>query len=202
MNIYDLEQVLRDKINDSADDVLNYAILETMPPIADYSNAIKVLKENYSKYHDFRIAVLACFLSSTWENYKSNDFIDIINSFIETSNNQQKSIIYYLNAYDMAYHGEYHPKNAEYTRLLKKSIELSVRFVYNYVRLAKVSDQIQARELIEEALSRVERVYDSKDLTSDLISYERYLNEHILGIELSEPNYKALKDFESELEKR
>ena len=112
MDIYELEKTLKAKANDSSDDVIRYALLETLSPIADYSFAIIILKEHFPKYNDFRMAVLISFLISTWENYKENDFISIMNSFLETADGGQKAIIYYLNAYDIFMHDEVSNKRA------------------------------------------------------------------------------------------
>lgn len=190
MNIYEIEKALEKKVNDSADDVLNYAILETVPPISDYSFAIKVLSDNYTKYNDFRIAVLASFLSSTWENYKQNDFLQIIYSFFVNSDNQQKSIILYLNAYDILMHDDLPDKYDKYFELLSQSVNLSERFAYNYYRLAQVS---MAKYLTKKALFNVEKVYDEKDFEnmkiSDLVLFDSFLEEHILGVAISQQNF-------------
>lgn len=63
------------------DEILNDAILETLPPVADYNNAIKILKDNYENHPDYRIAVLASFLSSTWQNFKPNEFLIVLDSY-------------------------------------------------------------------------------------------------------------------------
>ena len=193
MNIYEIEKALEKKVNDSADDVLNYAILETVPPISDYSFAIKVLSDNYTKYNDFRIAVLASFLSSTWGNYKQNDFLQIIYSFFVNSDNQQKSIILYLNAYDILMHDDLPDKYDKYFELLNQSVNLSERFVYNYYRLAQVSNKSMAKYLTKKALFNVEKVYDEKDFEnmkiSDLDLFDSFLEEHILGVAISQQNF-------------
>lgn len=199
MNVYEFEEEFKLKMNNSADDAIRFALLETIPPIADYSWAIAILKDNYSKYKDFRMAVLTTFLISTWENYRKNDFITELNSFLEGADDEQKAIIYYLNAYDIFMHSEIVNKKDEYIELLNKSVDLNTKFVYNYYRLAQVSNKRQAKRLIKKALLNIARVYSDSECEglqlSDFISYESFLNEKILGTTLTRVNYLEISTF-------
>jgi hypothetical protein len=199
MNIYEYENILKEKINHSADDVLNYAILETIPPIADYSCAISVISEHYSKYQELRMALVASFLSSMWENYKPNKFLEIINGFLPNADSQDQAMILYLNAYDIFVRDEDSEEKARYMQLLENSIQCSENVVYAFYRLAKVSYRATAKQLMAKALSHVERVFNETDCQKielqDSVSYESFINEHILGIWLSDENYSELKKF-------
>lgn len=203
MNVYEFEEEFKLKMNNSADDAMRFALLETIPPIADYSWAIAILKDSYSKYKDFRIAVLTTFLISTWENYRKNDFITELNSFLEGADDEQKAIIYYLNAYDIFMHREIVNKRDEYIELLNKSVSLDTKFVYNYYRLAQVSNKRQAKRLIKKALLNIERVYSDSECEglqlSDFVSYESFLNEEILGTTLTRVNYLEIKNLYKKL---
>lgn len=199
MDIYELEKTLKAKAVDSSDDVIKYALLETLSPIADYTLAITILKEHFPKYNDFRMAVLISFLMSTWENYKENDFISTINSFLETADGGQKAIIYYLNAYDIFMHDVVSSKRDEYLSLLNQSVNLDQKFVYNYYRLAQRSKKDKAKELIEKALSHIEKISSENDCESmtfeDFISFDAFLKEHILGTILTQSNFEEIKNF-------
>lgn len=199
MDIYELEKILESKANESADDVIRYALLETIPPIADYSLAISILKEHFLKYNDFRMAVIVSFLMSTWESYKENDFISIINSFLDGATDEHKCIINYLKAYDIFMRNESVNKREEYITLLKQSINENVGFVYNYYRLAQVSGKEKAKELTSKALDnvgKVNSVEECKNMSiTDLISYECFLKEDILGTTLSQPNYDTIEEY-------
>lgn len=201
MNIYEFEEEFKLKMNNSADDAIRFALLETLPPIADYSWAIDILKDSYSKYKDFRMVVLITFLVSTWENYRENEFLTELNSFLEAADKEQKAIIFYLNAYDIFMHRGIVNKKDEYVELLNKSVNLDTKFVYNYYRLAQVSNKRQAKRLIKKALLNIERVYsdsECEDLQlSDFVSYESFLNEEILGTTLTHSNYLEIKHLKS-----
>ena len=203
MNIYELEHILKKKANDSAEDLIRYALLEALAPIEDFSFAIDILREQYSKYNDFRIAVLISFWMSTWENYKPNDFLECLNEFLLNGSNQQKAIIYYLNAYDIFMRSRQWHKQNEYVDFLKKSVDLSEKFVYNFYRLAQVSDKETAKKLMEKAFSNVEKVNNEEECRNmrmeNFLDFEVFLQEYILGTELSEPNFATLQDFHSAL---
>ena len=190
---------MESKANESADDVIRYALLETIPPIADYSFAISILKEQFPQYNDFRMAVIISFLMSTWESYKENNFISIINSFLDGATNEVKCIIYYLNAYDIFMHDESINKREEYITLLNQSINVNVGFVYNYYRLAHVSSKEKAKELTSKALANVEKVYSDEECEnmriSDFISYDVFLKEDIFGTTLSQANFDTIEEY-------
>lgn len=178
---------------------LQVAILMTLPPVADYNEAIKILKAFSIENEDIRIFIFGSFLSSTWENHKENDFISKLNSYIDIADNEQKAIINYLNAYDIFMHDNNSNDQNVYKDWLVKSIKPDVKFVYNYYRLAQVSEKKKAKELLEKAFSNIEKVYSDEECKGlkigDFISIDAYLKEHILGIELSQPNFQEIKKF-------
>ena len=199
MDIYKIEEELKIKINDSADDVIRFALLETIPPIADYSFVIAVLKQNYSRYRDFRMAVLITFFISAWENYRENDFVIELNSFLDNADDEQRAVIYYLNAYDIFMHNKIMYRKNEYIEFLSKSVDLDTTFVYNYYHLAQISDRKKSIKLMKKALTNIERVYSDDECENlqiyDLISYDMFLKEHILGTNITQMNYREIRNF-------
>jgi hypothetical protein len=199
--LYNCQSELIDQItcDNFAETTLKIAILLTLPPVSDNSEAIKLLKAGFEETNDRRFAIVGSFLASEWEIYKKNDFVSMLNSFLCEADDEQKAIIYYLNAYDIFMRNEIIEKRDTYIALLNKSLSLNKKFVYNYYRLAQVSEKEKAKELAEKALSNIETVFSDEECAdleiNDFISYEAFLGEHILGTSLSKQNFQEIESF-------
>ena len=150
-DILELEKQLKENSRNSTEELIQYILFEMQSPIEDYFLAIDLLKENYYKSRDIRLAILGAYLSSTWLNFKENGFLELLDEHLAEADNQNKAIICYLHAYDMFIKcdGKY-PR--EYSGYLQKSISYSERFVNNYVRLSEITDnRREARSLMDQA---------------------------------------------------
>lgn len=190
-----LETKLKEKYLNSADDLIRYVLFEMQSPIEDYFLAIDLLAENYPRSRDIRIAILGAYLSSTWLNFKENKFLRLLKPHLANASNQNKAIIYYLYAYDiyMKYDNKYPP---EYSEQLRTSIMYAKRFVYNYVRLAEITNKQEASSLLTQAIANVETVRNEtqlKDISPDLfLKYDFFIDEFILGVDISIYEYNDL----------
>lgn len=72
----------------------------------------------------------------------------------------------------------------------------SKRFVYNYVRLSEVTDRREACLLLDQAISNVENVWNEEQAKMEpidiFLKYDNYIDEFILGVDISEFEYKDL----------
>ncbi len=197
MNIFAYERELEEKFDNSVEDLIKYAILETLIPIGDYYKAIQVLRMSIIKFKDYRLYIMGSYLSSTWEE-NENDFIPLLNDCVSQVDDKHKAIILYLYAYDI-YMKNNKTENDKLRNCLIESIAAFDSSVYPYYLLAKDSNtnKQDAKRLMEKCLSNVSKVFsenEDSDLT-DLLSFEAYINEHVLGTNLSNPNYLELKDY-------
>ena len=194
-DILDLEKNLKENSRNSTEELIQYILFEMQSPIEDYFLAIDLLTENYFKSRDIRLAILGAYLSSTWLNFKKNSFLELLDEHLAETDNQNKAIICYLHAYDMYIKcdGKY-PR--EYSDYLQKSISYSKRFVYNYVRLSEVTDRKEARALLDQAISNVETVWNEEQLKKAplaiFLEYDKFVDEFILGVDISIFEYKDL----------
>ena len=192
IELYKLEDVYRSKQNISIDDVLRYAIIETIPPIADYSSAIRILNEHMN-FNDVRIVIMASYLSSTWENYKENPYINILQDYCNHVDDRSRSIIYYLSAYEIYMRKQVNHRKKEYIDLLKKSIYYCHEYVYPYFRLAKVSDSAVSKEYLDKGRQNVIRILKAGEVDSmkisELVDYDFFVKEHIEGTIMTESNF-------------
>ena len=194
IDILNSEKKLKKNSQNSTEDLLQYILFEMQSPIEDYFLAIELLKENYFKNKDLRLAILGAYLSSTWLSFEENIFLMPLDEHLAEADNQNKAIIYYLHAYDMyiKYDGDY-PR--EYSDYLQKSVSFSERFVYNYVRLSEVTSGKEARVLMEQAISNVETVWNEEQLkkeTRTIPKYDDFVDEFILGVDISIFQYESL----------
>ena len=195
IDIFETEKNLKKNSKNSTEDLIRYVLFEMQSPIEDYFLAIDLLTENYFKSRDIRLAILGAYLSSTWLSFKENSFLKLLDEHLAEADNQNKAIICYLHAYDMYIKcdGKY-PR--EYSDYLKKSIYYSKRFVYNYVRLSEVTDRGEARALLDRAISNVETVWSEEQLRkvsdASFLEYDNFVNEFILGIDISIFEYNDL----------
>lgn len=194
-DILALEKILKENSRNSTEELIQYILFEMRSPIEDYFLAIDLLTENYFKSRDIRLAILGAYLSSTWLNFKENSFLELLDEHLAEADNQNKAIICYLHAYDMYIKcdGQY-PR--EYSSYLQRSISYSKRFVYNYVRLSEVTDRREARALLDQAISNVETVWNEEQLKKAPITifleYDNFVDEFILGVDISIFEYKDL----------
>lgn len=195
VDILGLEKKLKENSQNSTEKLIQYILFEIQSPIEDYFLAIDLLTENYSKSRDVRLAILGAYLSSTWLNFKEKSFLKLLDEHLTKTENQNRAIIFYLHAYDIYIKcdGKY-PR--EYSDYLQKSIFYSNRFVYNYVRLSEVANRREARALLDQAISNVETVWNEEQLkkapTDISLKYDKFVDEFILGVDISIFEYKDL----------
>ena len=190
-----IESELKCCSQNSLEDLIKYVLFEIQSPIEDYYLAIDILIENYPKYKDIRIAIIGSYLSSTWQKFKKNVFLQYLKDHLCSSDNYNKSIIYYLFAYDIYMKNEKNYPMA-YARYLKKSIFYFNGFVYNYIRLAEISNRKESKKLIDCAIKNVITVWSEEQLQNvpfeEFLRYETFINEFILGIDMSYQAYREL----------
>lgn len=195
MDVSIIEKDLKNNSRNSTEDFLKYILFEMKAPIEDYFLVIDLLKEEYSKKEDIRIAILVSYLSSTWLGFQENEFLIYLDKHLVEADDQNKAIIYYLMAYDIYIRCDTkYP--SEYSTYLRESVAHSKRFVNNYIRLSEVTNRKEARKLLDQAISNVENIWDEEkltDISADSIpTYDDFINEFILGVDISKSEYEML----------
>lgn len=180
----------------SAELLSQYAISETMVPIADYESAIALIQDNYPLYTDDSILIVGAYLISTW-NTGANKFLEILNEKCEKLPLKEQAIIYYLNACHLRFRDRNYKNNSAYAENLVKSIRTNVPFVRNYFSFAELqTTKEETGRLISIAAQNVQKVYSHKEQQQlsfkQLSTSQFFIKEHILGTHLTRQAYELM----------
>jgi len=171
-----------------------YVMSELLSPIADYFNAIDIIKKNNNLSEGSNLYYIAAYICAEWMP-ESKEFLDKLNSMIDMVEDKDKAVIYYLNAYYISCSVENWRKCKNYKFNLLKSVEYSKssNFVNNRFDLANISEGEEKQKYLEEAIKNVEKVETKETLNNKTIDYwlssQRFIDEFILGTHLSEEVY-------------
>ena len=172
--------------------ILQIAILLTLPPVADYLEAIKLLKRVSLSTNNISAFILGAYFMSEYISDEENYFITILVDSLESiKNNKDKSIAYYLIGKDLK------KKNRGEESLIwfEKSIEYGPEYVNNYLELSELSSYKDKQQLIDTAKANVRCVLSEKAASEmtveEICSFDNFVDEFILGIKLTEPVYES-----------
>ena len=198
MDIYSYNKYLCEEYKNkrTSETLSRYVISEVLSPIEDYINALSIIRNCPDDILDFNLLTVGAFWSSEWECSVHNEFLYILNSRMQKLSLQERSIVCYLNAYDLIFKDIQYKSNSKYERYLCESIKYWDGFVFNFTHLAELYTGKHSKELYEKALSNVicvKSIEEIKSMTSkDFINIQNYINEHILGTHISYINYELL----------
>lgn len=171
-----------------------YVMSELLSPIEDYINAMDLVEKYDDLCKGLNLHYIACYLSSTWVGEK-NVFLDRLNEVVDMANNEDKAIIYYLNAYHIFNLNDYSNLRSKYMENILRSIEYSkdICFVNNRLDYANICPREEAHIFLREAKNNVQQIETKETLETKGIEYwlssRRYVNEFILGTHLSLESY-------------
>ncbi len=167
-------------------------------PEENFVEAINLLEENLFKYDDFRLAILGSFLVSKWFNNSiPNKFINYLNEKSNIQNCDTQSIIKYLQAFDI-YMGNSLNDEHKYKKMisyLEESINLSTKYVNNYLLLAEYVKKKERKQLISIAKNNVKEIWDSNSNDFFTNTFSSYIEEHILGVSMCDFIYDEIFKF-------
>ena len=200
MDIVIYNDFLRKKFEQEGgiDVLLRYVVSETCPPIADYRNAIKLIRENKKNYRNSILLIIGADLISQWTQ-EENDLLDALNEMRDELSDKELAIMHYLNANHIYWRDSDYVDNPAYQDHIMHSMQYQGPFVENRLLLANYYHRSKAPlnvEMLKEAIKNVVHVSYSEDFEkmSDeaFADPQMYINEFILGIERSYVNYESL----------
>ncbi|MBQ7972909.1 MAG: hypothetical protein IJ291_05605 [Lachnospiraceae bacterium] len=171
-----------------------YVMSELMSPIEDFINAINIIRENDEYIEGLNLYYIAAYLSAEWI-LEANDFLRKLNGMINLVNDNDKAIIYYLNAYSIFFSEKNVRSNENYKINLLKSIECSknTNFVNNRYDISKTFEGKEAENYLKDALTNVKIIETKETLKTKPMDYwlssQRFVDEFILGTHLTQEVY-------------
>lgn len=187
-----------------ADRVLKLSLILMQNPIRDYETAVNLLNDFSLTEVNLQILIVGAEINAVWPVFQPNPFIERLLKIYSKCSNLEKSVITYLKAIDIDNSMIMsHEKHIKVECLLKESLELCDSYVNNYYRLALLSNKGTAKQLMKRALSNVEKVYSTERCEKmefdEIVSFDYFLKEHILGTTLSQSDYFEIKKFYTSL---
>jgi len=173
-----------------------YVMSEILPPIADYENAVKIIKMNCCLQMSGELLIIGAYLAIKW-TYSRNELLEVLNLMYDYFPDRDKAIINYLNALQIYTRDKRYKKNNAYWDELSKSIAFNTPFVYNRCKMAEIVDRNTAQKYYKDALENVKTVLTEQEIMQLPFEYflnpQSFIEEHILGTDLSYENYDAIE---------
>lgn len=195
-DVYAVEEILKRKLKQKPEDIqlwFQLSLTELQYPLEDFKSALDCVNEIY-KLSANSIEALILETGIKWNSYGFIEYelFERLNK-VKSSNRSTQAIIYYV--ISLYYQFE---KDIQNQKLyLEKSIMLCNEFVYSYETLGQLlleESKIDAsKEMLNIALSNIKKIYLINDFY-DFTDLETYIKEFITGTEISEENYKHIKD--------
>lgn len=172
-------------------------ILETLAPIEDYEQAAKYARSALH-FHPYNPLYFILILSFTpWFKGELDEELVEVSKAVKDEMDPEFAAIISL---QLASHYERTDVN-QYESLLKQSIDDNPNLVKNFSELGQYylayGQKELGKALIREGLSRVKLVYkdeENDDEDIDWLDIERYVNEMITGIFMTESSYRELEE--------
>ncbi|MDO5521162.1 MAG: hypothetical protein Q4G58_11780 [bacterium] len=138
-----------------ADDIIELALLQTMSPIEDYENAMKVLEFFKNKVSDIRICIIGAYFSCMWDYNQEYSFIEDLKRNIEYYDGKVQSIIYYIFAWS-----EYVRDGERNTIIdyLTKSISLYDQYVSNLLLFSEYLPREEKKQCLCKIKKNIEKI--------------------------------------------
>lgn len=201
MNVVEYNIKLREEYEKthSIDALEKYVLSETLAPIEDFENAVRLIRESYEHAVSCNLMIIGAFLCSEWcFGDTDNDLLHILNEMYPQLSLQKKGIVDFLNAHEIYFRDQSHYRvNPQYERLLRQSIDENPHCVRSRAYLAELyseSSRATARTFYEDAIAHILEVLSAAKLKKmcieDFLQPEAFIQEHILGTHISYVNYE------------
>lgn len=169
-----------------------YVISELLPPIGDYINAVKLIRENYSKFISFKLLIVGAYISSEW-HIGENEMLDILNKMCEYLSPKYQSMVWWLNAHHLQFYDRNFESNKDYKRFLLNSVECDKSGVFNLLALARI-DKKECKYTGDDILKNIHTINNPLDENSSMTLEQCtdptfYIEEHIWGTNITDIVY-------------
>lgn len=185
-----LYSFILEQMNSHSNDInfwLSLAVVIIQPPFGDEETGIFFVKKALSIDHNNPAALIILAHIYEYQLGGINDMLLHQIKNLHTDSNEVNSMLKYVASWSYRESKKYNPEEEE--RLLKESILLCDRHVWNYEHLARLylkqKRYLEVNNLIRKALKNIKKIYSDND-NSDITDIDEFINERIKGIYLND----------------
>lgn len=195
-DLYEVEGIIKEQLKQNPQDIqlwFKLSLTELQYPFEDYESALKCINEIY-KLSTNNLDALILETGIKWHNfgYIEDELFERLNK-VKSNNSNKQAIIYYL----ISLYFQFKKDIKNQKKYLEKSIMQCSEFVYPYKTFGKLllfeSKLNESKKMFQNALSNIKKIYYVDDFY-EFTDLEVYIKEFITGTEISEENYKYIKE--------
>ena len=172
-----------------------YIMSETIAPIEDYENVVKIIRENYNEQINVELLIVGAYSALLWM-HSSNEMLEILNLMCPFLPDRERSIIHYLNAYKLYITDGDYASQREYYEELYASLIPNVPFVNNRLKIAELLTGTEAQKYYTEAMNNIQEIFSKDDVpefsAKCALSTQGFIDELILGTHITKEQYKEM----------
>jgi len=176
---------------------LSLAIAISYPPFGDEEKAIAFTRKALAIDSNNPIALII--LAFMYEYHLGGIDDTLLHKIknLHSGSNEINSMLKYVASWSYAWHKKNDPEMEE--ELLKESIELCGKHVWNYVALADLYSRqkryLEINGLIKQALNNVKKIYTDKNLDEyTTTSINDFINSLIKGTHITDTNAQSIQE--------
>ena len=167
----------------------NYVLSEIYVPIADYQNAVNIIRREKISRTSIGLMFVEAYLCFT-QLYCESEMLPLLKSSCGRFSPEENATLFYLEALSF-----FESKDASKSRIkecLDKSISYDVLFVSNFLYRAELEEDAERKSrLIKKACENVRRVYSAAECENsldekDFFDINNYIDAEIKCIDLTE----------------
>ena len=174
-----------------------YVISETLAPIGDYPNAIRLIRQHGATRCSTRLLAIGAHLISVWTP-EHNDLLDCLMDRAASLTPEELAIAWFLKAQYLRFREPDYREIPAYRTCLTRSIAAySGHFVNNRLYYAELLPAPDAENMHREALRHVVSVSGPSEIAAmtlkQLTDPDLYIRERILGTHVSYAVYDVIR---------
>ena len=197
LSVDELNRKLKDEYegNGGLELFTKYVMSEALPPIEDYENIVRIIRENYHKQISVDLLIIGAYCAIYW-THSDSEMLEILNLLRPFLPDKQRAIVHYLNAYKLRLLDDDYLSNHIYQTELTASLITNVAFVNSRLMIAELLPEKEAKKYYSDAVDNVQEVFTEEELGEISQEYsldpQSFINEFILGTHLIYDKYNEI----------
>jgi tetratricopeptide (TPR) repeat protein len=196
-------QLIEEQLQRNSNDIslwLSLAITIFAPPIVDYEKGLACLERVFEiDCNNVLGLLIQAYVYETQLGGIDDALLRKI-QHLNADSDELNSMLKYVASWSYSWNKKNDPLQQE--NLLKESIKLCNRHVWNYVHLARLylkqNRKREARYLVSKALDNVEQEYNEINIDDyDVTNVDHFINAHIKGTHITTENVTSIQKLES-----